>query len=216
MDVFTLCLAFGPIAIYLFLLGAINLSRRPLMVTGARDLAALALALAGLVLIGPMELFFPLGASTVYHAWVWLFLAVLYLLAIVFLLLMLRPRLVIYNIAPAQLRPVLSELAVELDAEARWAGDSLALPNLGVQLHFDSVAALRNITLAAGGPTQSHLGWRKLELALADRLAGIEVPRNRGAIAYLAVASVVVLALLLGIAHDPQAVAQSLFEMLRW
>ena len=35
MDPFRVCLALGPVAIYLLLLGAINLSRRPLLVSGA-------------------------------------------------------------------------------------------------------------------------------------------------------------------------------------
>ena len=55
-------------------------------------------------------------------------------------LLVLRPRLVIYNISVDQLRPILAELVEQLDSEARWAGDSLALPALGVQLHLDNTA----------------------------------------------------------------------------
>ena len=39
MDPFRLCLALGPVAIYLLLLGAVNLSRRPLLVSGVRDAA---------------------------------------------------------------------------------------------------------------------------------------------------------------------------------
>ena len=63
MDSFRLCLALGPLAIYLLLLGAINLSRRPFLVTGARDLAALGVAVAGLVVVGPIELLLPEDAN---------------------------------------------------------------------------------------------------------------------------------------------------------
>jgi hypothetical protein len=59
MDPFRLCLAFGPVTIYLLLLGIVNLGRRPLLVSGVRDTAALALAISGLVIVGPIELFFP-------------------------------------------------------------------------------------------------------------------------------------------------------------
>ncbi|MEI7903478.1 MAG: hypothetical protein WCK89_24835, partial [bacterium] len=59
MDPFRLCLAFGPVAIYAVLLGAINLLRRPFAVSGTRDAAALGLAVSGLVIVGPIELFLP-------------------------------------------------------------------------------------------------------------------------------------------------------------
>ncbi len=203
-------------AVYLLLLGAVNGAHRPLVVSGARDLAALALASSGLVIVGPMQLFFPLRASVNYGAMVWLFLIALYGLAVVMVLLMMRPRVVIYNIALPELRPVLADLAVELDSDARWAGDALALPRLGVQLHLDSVAALRNVSLVSSGPVQNHQGWRRLELALAARLASLETPRNPRAAFLLAAGALVAVVLVLAIARDPQAVAQSFYEMLRW
>ena len=77
MDSFRLCLALGPLAIYLLLLGAINLSRRPFLITGARDLAALGVAVAGLVVVGPVELLLPEDAIHVYQSYVWLLLVVM-------------------------------------------------------------------------------------------------------------------------------------------
>ena len=59
LDLFRLCVALGPVAIYLVMLGALNLSRRSLLVTGTRDAAALGLAVSGLIIVGPLELFFP-------------------------------------------------------------------------------------------------------------------------------------------------------------
>ena len=216
MDPFSMCLALGPVAIYLLLLGALNLSRRPFLVSGTRDAAALALAVFGLVTVGPLQLFFPLGATLTYGSLVWLFLVALYVLLVVLLALLMRPRLVVYNISAGELRPVLASLAVELDREARWAGDSLVLPSLGVQLHLDAVAALRNVSLISNGPAQSHDGWRRLEQALAVRLDDLEVARNPCAVSFLTAGTLIAVFLVLLIAQDPQAVAQSLFEMLRW
>ena len=45
MDTFSACLAFGPLAIYLLLLGMINLQRRPLVISGTRETLSLGLAL---------------------------------------------------------------------------------------------------------------------------------------------------------------------------
>jgi hypothetical protein len=139
----------------------------------------------------------------------------LYALCLVLLLLTLRPRLVIYNISTDELRPILADLVPELDEQARWAGDGLALPNLGVQLHLDGQPAMRNVSLVATGPRQSHQGWRRLELALAEALGELEVARNPQAIGLLGAGALLALAVVLSVARDPQAVAQSLFDMLR-
>jgi hypothetical protein len=212
MDPFRLCLALGPVAIYLLLLGAVNLSRRPLLVSGGRDAAALALAVSGLVIIGPMELFVPLGAAVQVGPYVWLLLLALYGLCVALSLLLLRPRLVIYNISVDKLRPVLATLVEQLDTDARWAGDSLVLPGLGVQLYVDSFAVLRSASLISAGSNQSHSGWRRLETALGDALTREEVTRNPGGISLLGASLLIMAAIILAIARDPQAVAQPLLE----
>ncbi len=212
---FAMCLALGPVAIYLLLLGAINLGGRPFLVSGTRDTAALALAAVGLVMIGPMELFFPMVASIHLGAYVWLLLAALYALSVVLLVLLSRPRLVVYNISMDELRPVLAEVVRKLDPDARWAQDSLALPNLGVQLHIESLAIMRNVSLVSGGPAQNPQGWRRLELALAAGLAPVEVPRNVHAVGLISAGLAIVLFLVLAVSRDPQAVAQTLFDVLQ-
>lgn len=216
MDPFDWCVGLGPVAVYLLLLGAVNLARRPLVVSGARDAAVLALAGSGLVVVGPLELFFPVHASISYGPAVWLFLIGLYALAVVLVLLFMRPRIVVYNVPVEELRAVVARLAVDLDHEARWAGDALALPNLGVQLHVEQVAGLRNVSLVACGPDQNPQSWRRLEIALAAQLATVEVPRSRRALALLAAGVALCAALVLTIARDPYAVAQSLQATLGW
>jgi hypothetical protein len=218
MDPFRLCLALGPLAIYLMLIGAINMFRRPFLVSGARDTAALGLAVSGLVIVGPGELFFPVNASLRFEPFpwlVWVLLVALYGLCVVLVVLLSRPRLVIYNIARDQLRPILADLVAELDSEARWAGDSLALPNVGIQLYVTGQAAMRNVSLTAIGLNQNPQGWRQLELALASALSRLEVPRSQHALGLLSAGALLALLALLAIAYDPQAVAQSLFDMLR-
>ena len=206
MDPLRFCLALGPVAMYLLLLGAVNLSRRPLLVSGVRDAAALALAISGLVIIGPLELFFPFEAAARFGPHVWLLLLALYAMGVVLVLLLLRPRLVIYNISVDTLRPILAELVDGLDAQARWAGDSLVLPGLGVQLYVDTFPAMRSASLISAGGNQSHEGWRRLETALGDALARQEVARNARGLTLLGVALAIFVSLILAIARNPQAV----------
>lgn len=213
MDPFRLCLALGPVAVYLIVLGIINLARRPFVVSGTRDTAALGLALAGMVLAGPFDLFYPNAAAVQFGSYVWLFLAALYLLSLILVLLSQRPRVVIYNIAIDELRPILADVAVRLDGEARWAGDSLSLPNLGVQLHIECSTAMRNASLVSSGAGQSHAGWRKLESELAASFRQFAVRRN-GRVALLPIAGLAIIGLLVNeIVCDPQLVAAAMIEM---
>ncbi len=220
MDPFHLCLALGPVAVYLLLIGAIHVSRRPLVVSGARDAAALGLAVAGLIAVGPIELFFPYAAAAQFGAYVWIFLITFYSLCLVLILLLMRPRIIVYNVTIERLRPILADLVQQLDGDARWAGDGLILPNMGVQAHLEIFPALRNVSLVATGPRQNYLGWRRLETALHGAIVQSEVVQTspgdwRLGAALLAAGLLIGAVILQGVARDPQSVAQSLFEMLR-
>lgn len=213
MDPFRLCLAFGPVAMYLLLLGAVNLSRRPLLVSGGRDVATLALAVSGLMIVGPMELFFPFAAAMRFGPHVWLLLLALYAMSVVLVLLLLRPRLVIYNITVDKLRPILADLVDRVDPGARWAGDSLVLPGLGIQLYVDHFMGLRCASLISAGRNQSQQGWRRLEALLGDALAREDVARNPRGLLLFSIGLAMIAGLVLAISRNPQAVAQSLLEI---
>ena len=214
MDPFRLCLALGPVAIYLLLLGAINMFRRPFLVSGGRDAAALGLAVSGLVIVGPVELLFPVAASVSFGATtVWVCLIALYALCLVFTLLMLRPRLVVYNIAPNEFRPILAGLAMELDSQSRWAGDALLMPGLGVHLYLESADVMRNMSLKSAGPNQNHQGWWQLESGLETALSKVKVARNPCGLFVIATGVVVSAALVGVVVYDPQGVTRALAEM---
>jgi hypothetical protein len=178
-------------------------------------MAALALAVAGLMIVGPIELFFPTSASVRFGPYVWVLLLLLYCLVVVLVLLLLRPRITVYNISIDELRPILADLVTHLDSESRWAGDALVLPTLKVQLSLEPTAGMRNVSLAAVGPEQDPAGWRRLEAALADALAVFEVPRNPRGYSFVVAGLLTLAVLVLAIAHDPEGVTRSLADMLR-
>jgi len=213
IDPFRLSLALGPVAIYLLLLGTINLSRRPLLVSGGRDAAALALAITGMLIVGPFELFLPQASVMRYGPYAWVMVLTFYGLSVAMGILLLHPRLVIYNISADKLRPILAEVVARLDGDARWAGDSLVLPNLGVQLSIDNFRMMRNVSLKSVGGNQDLHGWRRLEQGLIAALNQEEMSRNpRGVILFFA-GLVILAGLVTVIARQPQAITQAIFDL---
>lgn len=212
-DPLRLSIALVPLAAYSLLIGLLNARRRPFVTTGSADLAALGAALSGLILVGPIELFRPEAASAEYGRFVWIFMLVFYWLCVLLTVLLAKPRLVIYNISMEELRPVLAETARTIDVQARWAGDSLALPTLGIQLHLESFDLMRNVSLVASGNVQNLAGWRKLGGELYERLNPLRVAPNPRALGILLAAILLITASTAHMLANPQHVAQAMQEI---
>ncbi len=212
-DPLRLTIALIPLASYGLLIGLLNARRRPFLTTGSADLAALGAALSGLILVGPIELFRPEAASAEFGRYVWLFLLVFYWLCVWLVVLLAKPRLVVYNISVEELRPVLAETARQIDPQARWAGDSLALPTLGVQLHLESFDLMRNVSLVSSGAHQNLLSWRQLAAQLYPKLKQLRVAPNPRALGILLVALLLLVASTANMLSNPQHVAQAMHEI---
>jgi hypothetical protein len=216
MDPLHVCIALGPVAMYLLVLGAINLSSRPLVTTGTRDLATLGIAISGLVVAGPLELFLPVQAVGFWGpAIAWSFMIGIYVLGLFLVVLLLRPRLVIYNIGVEQLRPVLTDVVRSLDPECRWAGDSAILPSLGVQLHVEPHYLMHNVQLVSAGPHQNFAGWRRLEGELAIALRAVRAAPNPAGYSLFTVGLAFAAAITVWLWRDPTSVQQAFSQMLR-
>lgn len=215
IDALRVGVALGPLAVYFLLLAFVNLSRRPFLTTGARDVAALGTAIAGLIAIGPMELFLPAAASTRFGGVAWVLLLIFYALCLTLTVLLMRPRLVIYNTNPEQLRSILAEVVSRLDREARWAGDNLVLPELGVQLHVEIFGAMRNVQLVSTGPKQNFAGWKQLETALAEVLRETKASPNPYGFGLLTLGLLLVLIVAYCLISNPTVVVQGVDHMLQ-
>ncbi len=212
-DPLRMAIALVPLASYFLLIGLLNMRRRPLMTTGGSDLAVLGVAMSGLVLVGPIELFRPEVASVEFGSYVWLFLLVFYWLWVWLAVLLGRPRLVIYNISGQHLRPLLAEAAREVDPQSRWAGDSLSLPSMGVQLHIESSDWMRHTSIIAAGSKQNLAGWRQLAFQLQGRLAVLKVPSNPRALGLLSLGILLFFTSIWHMLSDPVQVALAIREI---
>jgi hypothetical protein len=212
-DPLRLAIALVPLAAYCLVLGILNARRRPYLTSGGADLATLGAALTGLVLIGPVELFRPDLASAEYGNYIWLFLLVFYWLCLWLVVLLARPRLVVYNISGEELRPILAETARSIDPQARWAGDGLSLPTLGVQLHVEMFEIMRHVSLIASGDKQDLAGWRRLSGELFLKLEPLNVASNPRALGLVLVGIGLMSASIAHMLAHPQLVAQAMAEI---
>ncbi|TWU25618.1 hypothetical protein [Bythopirellula polymerisocia] len=212
-DPLRLTIALLPVASYCLMLGILNARRKPFITTGGADLATLGVALSGMVFIGPIELFRPEAASVEFGGYVWLFLLLLYGLGIWLTMLLSRPRLIIYNISSEELRPVLSEAARSLDPQARWAGDSLSLPTVGIQLHLETFEIMRNVSLVASGAKQNLTSWRQLAGLLGARLDSLSVDSNPRWLGIVLFAILLLATSMIHMLNHPQQIAQAMQEI---
>lgn len=216
MDPLRFCIIVAPLGVYLLLIGLINMQRRPFVTTGARDAAAIGIAISGLMIAGPMELFFPESAAGRFGPFVWLLLIAFYGLCVSLVVLLMRPRLTIYNLSPEKLRPILANTALRLDPKSRWSGLSLHMPSLSVHLNLEGNSWMNNTQLVAVGPDQRFEGWRLLEKELRGQLKELRSESVVFGVTFISMASVLAIAAILWMVAQPDEVAQSLADMLRW
>ena len=215
MDPLHFCIAVAPLAVYLLLLGILNLLSRPFVTTGARDTAALGIGISGLIIAGPMELFFPEAAASQFGVYVWLMLIAFYGLCVSLVVLLMKPRIVVYNVSRDQLMPILKSTVHKMDGQVKWANESAHLPTAQVHFYVESNDALRNIQLVAGGNRQNFEQWRELEKALKSGLESLKVRPNLIGIVFLLISGIVSAFTAIWMVNETETVAKALEEMLR-
>ena len=161
-----------PLGCYFLALGLAHLRRRPLVLSGAADAFLLATGLSGILLLGPMALVEPAVGNA---RWGWPVLVLLVTLVISLVVLTARPRVVVYNATVDQLRPAVAEVVLGLDPSARWAGETVALPARGLQIHLDGGPSMRTVSLVALGPRPSPEGWGEFSRRLRSVVAPLRV-----------------------------------------
>ena len=122
----------------------------------------------------------------------------------------------IYNITPTQLKTSLGILVAELDKEAKWAGDSVELPQLGIQLSIDSKNTMRSCQIVAVGHHQNLASWVRLRVELSTHLKKIKLSANPYALSMIGFALLLGTLIALQIIQNPQIVLNDLRNFLRF
>ena len=183
MEPFAILLALLPLIGYLVVFSLIRLSGNVLVTTGGRDLAAIAFAVSGLMVVGPIELFFPRAAATVFGAKVWIVLAIFYVLCVILIALTSRPKLVIYGRTPAEIFSPLLAAAKAIDADACGDAETLqiSLPAAGVRLRVAGQRMADHAEVLAFEPNLLPSFWQRLLSELRREMVSCQANRpNRG------------------------------------
>ena len=170
---FSLLLAMVPLIGYLLLMGSIRVSGNTLITTGARDIAALGLAVSGLVAVGPAELFFPMAAAAAFGPFVWIVLIVFYVLCVALVAMTSKPKLVTYGRDADEMYPRLVSAAKRIDADA--VGDDaqlhVYLPNAKLHLLASSHPRIDYTYITALQPNAPAAFWVQLLSELRREVA---------------------------------------------
>jgi hypothetical protein len=214
MTPLTFCIVVLPLSVYLVLLGWLHLRRCPFVTTTGRDLAILAVAVSGLILVGPMELFFPENAVARFGPYVWLMLLAFYGLSVSMMSMIIRPGLVMYNAREDQIRPVLADVLNKLD-RPHWSGENVRLPNLKIHFQIEASPWLRTVQLTSSGRVQSLSGWRQLELELKSALQSVPAQASGYGPLFIGLALLLNLTSIFWMSQRPSEVMAELQQILR-
>ena len=190
VEPFSLLMALLPLVGYLLVLGMVRFSGRALVTTGARDLAALGIALAGMFAIGPAELFFPATAATVFGSIVWLALIAFYFLTLALVCLTVTPKLVLYGRTAEETYDSLLRAAERMDQ--RTTGDSTTMHvhmgTLDIHLRLEGISGLDYCRVLSFEPIASLKFWGTLLGNLRGELNESPAPNARRGLGMLLVA----------------------------
>ncbi len=215
MNLFALIIVALPLAVYCLMIGMLHRSKHPFLVSGGRDMALLGLAMLGLVLVGPSQLFFPVAAFNLLGPAVWFLMTLLYFCIVLFVILNSRPRMVVFGLAPDVLAIHVKESLDEMKIDSTWMGLTFAAPAMRVDGTIEQAGNSELSQIVATRSNQDVIGWMKLERALAIKLKSIPIePRSTGTV-WIALGLAALAALGLQIYGNPTAVADGMKDLLR-
>ena len=176
---------------------------------GGRDIAALGFAIAGLIAVGPGELFFPKSAAGLFGPWVWLALIAFYALTVSLFALTSRPRLVVYGRTPDQMIDPLFEAAQEIDPDAICENDKreVYLPKHRLHLRVAGYSGIDSAYIESFQPVSNLDFWNRLLGHVRDKASQTPAPTpRRGAGMIVAALALATLVLWQGFHHHQQLV----------
>lgn len=213
---FPAVVAFVPLIGYLLVLALIRFSGSVRVISGGADIAALSFALSGLIIIGPMELFFPKATASLLGAWIWLPLILLYVLVACLWMIGSRPRLVVYGRSADEVFPLLVRVCHRIDDRCVHDNDQgqIHLPTVGAHLRLDSTPGHDCVSIVSFEPMLPLAFWNDVQRGLREALKSSPPPMPRRGWVALAVAVAMLVLLVRHVSSQPAALVNGLQDWL--
>lgn len=181
IDALRFAVALAPLGLYLLVLGMLRLRSKPTVLSGAMDIVLLGMGLSGMMIIGPLELFFPRAAYSILGNWVWLLLIGLYFFGLMLVALNLPPRIIVYGLDENALRCELQKILESNSIEHQWLEDVLVLPSLGMRVHVEAASSFDVSHIVSIGRSQNIAGWFAMERLLVNEMhRAPQITRTQG------------------------------------
>lgn len=192
MDYVRYAIALGPIGLYWVLIGYLYQRSHPMLINAAQDTMLFGLGVVGLMVIGPMELFFPVAAYSLLGPWTWFFLLCLYGFVVLFIALNRRPQWTLYGAHAEDLRGILNRVLEAEKIEYRWEDSILVVPELGLRAIVEPANRTnRAAQLTRCGREQDIVGWHRLETLVTQQLQ--TTPSARGGVIWIVIGIAMIL-----------------------
>jgi len=163
-----------PVGSYFCMLGLIHASGRPWVTTGVRDYLALAVALSGLIITGPLQLLLHSEFVPVFVARHWWVAPALYCLLVIAFIPRPYVSMVIYNIDEAEVTAAIRRILGRAGVNTQEVPGAWMLSERGLRIELDVFAPLSNVVVYFRG-TDREL-YQRLYRELPAELA--YSPRN--------------------------------------
>jgi uncharacterized membrane protein len=180
-----LAIALAPLGFYLLWIGLRGLRRRPTVLSGSQNTAEVAVALWGLLMVGPLPMLIP-TASLRYQHYVWVLVLTIYIMVIVLIMLLSRPHIIVSNVTIETLRPLVNDTLKRMNEQFVWAGDSIVAPHAGLQFRLESQPLWRSVVILANCEEQNLTAWNRLRKELSISMRNIPAGRHPWCLGWLA------------------------------
>ncbi|AMV34054.1 hypothetical protein VN12_18130 [Pirellula sp. SH-Sr6A] len=167
LDPIRLSFALLPLGAYLSVMGMLRWRKHPTVLSRSFDLLLLGMGMAGMIAVGPIELFFPRAAYSLVGNWVWLILLSLYFLVLLLIVFHVPPGVVVYGMRQERLRKLLEKGLTDREVPFSFQGDAIRMESIGIHALLLDAGARDVAALQAIGAKQNLLEWVRLEQDLS-------------------------------------------------
>lgn len=210
LDPIRIAFALLPLGVYLSVLGILRWRKHPTVLSRSFDLLLLGMGVAGMVAVGPIELFFPRAAYSLVGNWIWFVLLALYFLVLLLIVFHVPPGIVVYGMRKEGLRNTITTWLAERGIGYSTQDDAIFIESLGIHALLIDSGKKDVASLQAIGARQNHLEWIRLEQEISRAVRQETIASVSKGVPYILLSGVFMLMAFWFLASDTQALRDAM------